>query len=63
MYGRECVADAGFMQNVRFHLRCAELASVLGYDTDQPWVWDEFRQDAYAYGGAGPFPWEARYYA
>jgi hypothetical protein len=62
LYLRQCVADGGMLQTVRVHPVCAQLVSILGYDVEDPWDWGEFREDAYAYGGAGPFPWEPRYY-
>lgn len=59
-YRRWCCADgAAGAQTVRVHPRCAELWVELGYDWMNESDWGEFRQDCHAYGGPGPFPWEA----
>lgn len=60
-YLRQCVADCGMLQTVKTHPKCAELYSVLGCDEATDWV--SFREDCYAYGGRGPFPWEFGYHA
>lgn len=62
LYRRWVSADAGMLQTVRSHPRCAELWGEIGYDWTTVHDWAEFRQDCYVYGGTGPFPWESRYY-
>lgn len=63
LYLRQCVADAGMLQTVKAHPRCAQLSGEIGYDADEAYDWEDFRQDCYMYGGPGPFPWEPRFYA
>jgi hypothetical protein len=61
-YLRQTYADAGVIQTLRTHPRCAELWFVLGFDPDSAVDCGDFRQECHAYGGSGPFPWESRFY-
>lgn len=58
-YRRWASEDGGQVCTVRAHPDCVALWRVVQpYEDEIPLDPYEFRQDCYAYGGPGPFPWE-----
>jgi hypothetical protein len=58
-YRRWASEDGGRVHAVHAHAECVSLWETLQPCSDEtPSDPYEFRQDCYAYGGPGPFPWE-----